>query len=197
MIKNGLFLCSIGSLIVLYSLNPHSQRYDLYSMVTGLFLTGLGIYFFMKGKKEKKQRRKITNGNHEKLNIPASFFYDKVMDSVLFDVRKATGKSVTRKQLKNLEYVKQFSQNNRARIKIEEVIENQSYKFRTSTTKNEFVVHYQIKPLDDSTCEVHYTEKMESYGMLQKLNDMLLGTILMYFKRRRFKKMLDMIEATY
>ncbi|BDP76674.1 hypothetical protein EfmAA242_09020 [Enterococcus faecium] len=67
MIKNGLFLCSIGSLIVLYSLNPHSQRYDLYSMVTGLFLTGLGIYFFMKGKKEKKQRRKITNGNHEKM----------------------------------------------------------------------------------------------------------------------------------
>ncbi|BDP80101.1 hypothetical protein EfmAA290_07770 [Enterococcus faecium] len=53
------------------------------------------------------------------------------------------------------------------------------------------MVHYQIKPLDDSTCEVHYTEKMESYGMLQKLNDMLLGTILMYFKRRRFKKMLD------
>lgn len=65
----------------------------------------------------------------KKLNIPASFFYDKVMDSVLFDVRKATGKSVTRKQLKNLEYVKQFSQNNRARIKIEELIENQSYKF--------------------------------------------------------------------
>ncbi|WP_428209080.1 DUF3284 domain-containing protein, partial [Enterococcus faecium] len=24
----------------------------------------------------------------KKLNIPASFFYDKVMDSVLFDVRK-------------------------------------------------------------------------------------------------------------
>ena len=36
----------------------------------------------------------------KKLNIPASFFYDKVMDSVVFDVRKATGKSVTRKQLK-------------------------------------------------------------------------------------------------
>ena len=54
MIKNGLFLCSIGSLIVLYSLNPHSQRYDLYSMVTGLFLTGLGIYFFMKGNKGEK-----------------------------------------------------------------------------------------------------------------------------------------------
>ena len=51
MIKNGLFLCSVGSLIVLYSLNPGSQKYDLYSMVTGLFLAGLGIYFFLKGKK--------------------------------------------------------------------------------------------------------------------------------------------------
>ena len=58
MIKNGLFLCSIGSLIVLYSLNPHSQRYDLYSMVTGLFLTGLGIYFFMKGKKREEAKEK-------------------------------------------------------------------------------------------------------------------------------------------
>lgn len=131
------------------------------------------------------------------LNISASFFYDKVMDSVLFDVRKATGKSVTRKQLKNLEYVKQFSQNSRARIKIEEVIENQSYKFRTSTTKNDYVVHYQIKALDDKTCEVRYTEQMQSYGMLQKLNDMILGTMLMYFKKRRFKKMLVMIEETY
>ncbi|EMF0089762.1 DUF3284 domain-containing protein [Enterococcus hirae] len=131
------------------------------------------------------------------LNIPASFFYDKVMDSVLFDVRKATGKSVTRKQLKNLEYVKQFSQNSRARIKIEEVIENQSYKFRTSTTKNDYVVHYQIKALDDKICEVRYTEQMKSYGMLQKLNDMILGTMLMYFKKRRFKKMLVMIEETY
>ena len=133
----------------------------------------------------------------KKLNIPASFFYDKVMDSVLFDVRKATGKSITRKQLNNFEYVKVFSKSSRARIRIEEVIENQSYKFRTSTTKNDFVVHYQIKPIDDSSCEIRYTEQMTSHGVLQKLNDMVLGTILMYFKRRQFKKMLTMIEETY
>ena len=44
---------------------------------------------------------------------------------------------------------------------------------------------------------MHYTEQMESHGMLQKLNDMILGTLLMYFKKRRFKKMLVMIEETY
>ena len=58
MMKNGLFLCSIGSLIVLYCLNPGSQKYDLYSMVTGLFLAGLGIYFFLKGKKREEAKGK-------------------------------------------------------------------------------------------------------------------------------------------
>ncbi|ASZ07965.1 MULTISPECIES: DUF3188 domain-containing protein [Enterococcus] len=57
MIKNGLFLCSIGSLVLLYSLNPNTQSYDLYSMVTGLFLLGLGIYFFKKGKKKEVKEK--------------------------------------------------------------------------------------------------------------------------------------------
>lgn len=58
MIKNGLFLCSIGSLIILYSLNPGTQQYDIYSMVTGLFFVGLGIYFFLKGKKKEEAKEK-------------------------------------------------------------------------------------------------------------------------------------------
>ena len=58
MIKNGLFLCSVGSPIVLYSLNPGSQKYYLYSMVTVLFLAGLGIYFFLKGKKREEAKGK-------------------------------------------------------------------------------------------------------------------------------------------
>ena len=37
MIRNGLFLCSIGFLIVLYSLNPSSLNYDLLSLTTGIF----------------------------------------------------------------------------------------------------------------------------------------------------------------
>jgi hypothetical protein len=38
---------------------------------------------------------------------------------------------------------------------------------------------------------------MTSEGMIQQLNDMLLGTILGYFKRKQFKKMLSMMEEAY
>lgn len=133
----------------------------------------------------------------KKLNIPATVFYDQIMDSVLFDVRKHTGKSVTRKQLNNLEYVKQFSKNSRAKIKIEQVIENTSYHYRTSTTKNDFLVAYDITPIDDSSCEIRYSEQMTSYGFLQKINDAVIGTLLMFFKKRQFNKMLKMMEQSH
>lgn len=50
--KNGLFLCSIGSLIILYSMNPKNMQFDVYSFTTGVFLAIAGGYFIFKGKKK-------------------------------------------------------------------------------------------------------------------------------------------------
>ncbi|MFV0559096.1 MAG: DUF3188 domain-containing protein [Enterococcus sp.] len=55
MLKNGLFLCSIGFLIVLFSLNPMAA-YDWYSFVTGLFFITIGGFFFFKGKKREEAK---------------------------------------------------------------------------------------------------------------------------------------------
>lgn len=131
------------------------------------------------------------------LNVPSPVFFDKIIDSVIFDIRKATGKTVSRKQLAGYEYVKEFSASSRAKIKIEEVIENQVYQFRTETTKNEFVVRYDLETINEKQTKVIYTETMKSFGILQQMNDMLLGTILGYFKRKQFKKMLVMMEESY
>lgn len=51
MIRNGLFLCSIGFLIVLYLLNLSFLNYDLLSLIIGIFFIGFGGYLFFKGKK--------------------------------------------------------------------------------------------------------------------------------------------------
>lgn len=131
------------------------------------------------------------------LNVPSPVFFDKIIDSVIFDIRKATGKTVSRKQLAGYEYVKEFSASSRAKIKIEEVIENQVYQFRTETTKNEFVVRYELETINEKQTKVIYTETMKSFGILQQMNDMMLGTILGYFKRKQFKKMLVMMEESY
>ncbi len=60
MIKNGLFICSISLLVVLYSMNPSNQQLDIFSFTTGIFLLISGSLLFMKGKKkaEESDRRK-------------------------------------------------------------------------------------------------------------------------------------------
>ncbi|MHC5249533.1 DUF3284 domain-containing protein [Enterococcus sp. LJL90] len=132
-----------------------------------------------------------------KLKIPASFFYEKIVDSVVYDVHSATGKTMNAKQLNGFEYVKDFSASKRAKIKIEELEENHIYQFKTTTTRNEFVVRYEINPIDQENCEVTFTESMKSFGLIQQLNDMATGLILGFFKKRRFKEMLTMIEQSY
>ena len=68
------------------------------------------------------------------LTISADEFYTQLMNSVIFDIRKQTGKTLTRKQLRKFEYIKEYSKIV-AKIVIEEAIENKTYQFRTSTTK--------------------------------------------------------------
>lgn len=58
MVRNGLFICSIGLIVILYALNPASMQYDLLSMTTGIFLVVVGGYFFFKGRKNEEQQKK-------------------------------------------------------------------------------------------------------------------------------------------
>ncbi|MDR0922066.1 MAG: DUF3284 domain-containing protein [Lactobacillales bacterium] len=132
-----------------------------------------------------------------KVNAPAAFIFDKIIDSALFDIRKQTQKSLTRKQLQGFEYVKIFDSKRRAKIKIVEVKTNEIYSIETSTTKNTFKTTYTIQPIDELNCEITCTETMESHGFIQKANDMVLGTLVGWLKKRQIKVMLDAMATAY
>ena len=63
------------------------------------------------------------------LNVPSPVFFDKIIDSVIFDIRKATGKTVSRKQLAGYEYVKEFSASSRAKSKLKKSLRIKSISF--------------------------------------------------------------------
>lgn len=59
MTKGGLFLCSIGLLIILYSANQNTGQYNVLNMVTGVaFLISGGIAYSTGAKKEKALKNK-------------------------------------------------------------------------------------------------------------------------------------------
>jgi len=51
MIKNGLFLCSIGLLIFIFSVSPESLEYNFVTMGIAAALIVLGGILFFKGRK--------------------------------------------------------------------------------------------------------------------------------------------------
>ncbi|SFK10900.1 hypothetical protein SAMN04488569_101025 [Marinilactibacillus piezotolerans] len=56
MSKNGLFLLSIGCLLLLFSVNTVTAVYDILSLVTALTLIMSGIIITIKGKNPKRSR---------------------------------------------------------------------------------------------------------------------------------------------
>jgi len=131
------------------------------------------------------------------LNIPASFFYHKVIDSVLYDIKAQTGETPTEEQLADYSYVKQFTKTTSARLTITKLVPNEAYYYTTSTNQSEFKVKYDIKALADNKTEVTYQEQVVSEGYMRQMNDMLVGTIMGFMRRKNFKKMLTQIEQSY
>lgn len=133
----------------------------------------------------------------KELNIPATYFYNKLVESVLFDVRQSTGESVSEAGLVGKEYVKKFSGSDHAKVKIEQLVANEAYAYSTTTIWNDFNASYKIQALDDKSCVVEYEEQMVSHGTLQRINDSLFQFVLGRFKKKRFIKMLEQMEESY
>lgn len=132
----------------------------------------------------------------KEMNISAEALFDTLTRSILFDIKEQTGKDIDSHNLSQFEYVKTFSKNQHASIQIEKFEKNKSYHYRTKTNKNDFLVKYDIIPKSPKSCELHYSEEVESYGYMQKLNDAIIGTLLNRFKKKRFIEMLKQIEAS-
>ncbi|MHC5268070.1 DUF3284 domain-containing protein [Enterococcus sp. LJL98] len=133
----------------------------------------------------------------KELNVPAAFFFQKMMDSVRYDIEQATGKQLLVEQMENFTYVKEFSNKSSAKIQIGSIEQDRSYGYQTSTNRNDFFATYEIRAIAHEKCEIRYHEKMHSHGLIQQLNDFTVSLLLGRFKKKRFKAMLQAIEKAY
>ncbi|WP_019156151.1 DUF3188 domain-containing protein [Robertmurraya massiliosenegalensis] len=55
--KGGLFLLSIGLLLLLFSANAKTGEYEIFNLTTALVLIIVGAIFAVKGKKRNKSQK--------------------------------------------------------------------------------------------------------------------------------------------
>lgn len=65
--KWGLFLLSIGCLLLLFSANAKTGKYDILNLTTALFLIIVGLLLFLRKRREIKQKKiGESDGNRKK-----------------------------------------------------------------------------------------------------------------------------------
>lgn len=131
------------------------------------------------------------------LNVPIDYLFDVFENSIQSDILAQTGKKVTEDEFTDFEYVKEFSEKNRATIHIEKYERGKVYYYSTHTDKNKISVKYDVHSIDEQTSELRYSENIVSNGYLQKINDTIVGLVWGFLKKRRFKEMLNQIEQSY
>ncbi len=122
------------------------------------------------------------------MNVPASYLFDVFMQSIQADIKDQTGQEISEEAVIGFEYIKVFSGNNRATIRIENYEREIVYQYSTHTDKNTIDAKYEIVPLSDETCELRYTEKITSNGFLQQMNDTFVGIIWGFLKKENSKR---------
>lgn len=131
------------------------------------------------------------------LNVPIDYLFDVFENSIQSDILAQTGKKLTENEFSDFEYVKEFSEKNRATIHIEKYERGKVYYYSTHTDKNKISVKYDVRSIDEQTSELRYSENIVSNGYLQKINDTIVGLVWGFLKKRRFKEMLNQIEQSY
>ncbi|CAM2779819.1 DUF3284 domain-containing protein [Dellaglioa algida] len=132
-----------------------------------------------------------------KLKMPATYLFDQIMESVLYDIHTQTGRKLKRNQLEDFEFTKNFSKTQTAALKVTKIVENESYHFQTENNRNKFEVEYEITAVDADHCLLSYKESMTSKGKMQQMNDVFMSMMMSFFKKRNFKKMMKQIEGKY
>lgn len=133
------------------------------------------------------------------LDVPRQFIFEKLIESGLYDIQKYTGKHPKVSSLAGFEYKKKFGakQNQAGKIKFDEVTEPSVYAFTTKTIRNTYTTRWELHKIDDKTTNVVISEKLESHGFFQNLNDMMMQIGMGWIKKRQMKAVLEGISKAY
>ena len=130
------------------------------------------------------------------VDAPVAFFYQRIIDSVLYDINHETGQTLTPAMLQGYEYRKSMGPRGSIRIKITKIVQNQTYTFDSFAGPDTYHTRYELRPTEDGRTEVSYQEDVDYAETMKKRNSQLMMILIGWSKKRRMKKMWAQIAAS-
>ena len=132
-----------------------------------------------------------------KLGVPAKYFFNRLIESVLYDVETQTGRRPQPQHLAGFTYRKKLGNGAVGRLEVTEYRQDHAYAYRLRTGRNQYRVSYQLDDADAGTAVLYYTEDVSGSSQRIDANNRLMMTCLGWLRKRRFKKMAKQIESSY
>ncbi|MBC1357980.1 DUF3284 domain-containing protein [Listeria booriae] len=131
----------------------------------------------------------------KKLAISQKECFDTIINSVLHDVKQTTGKKPLVQKLEGMKFKRKMANGSEAIMIIIKCTPPEVYEFQTKTHVNTHTTRYTIENTSEHTCEVVYDETVEAKTAMARWNNILVGGILGFTRKKRITRTLAGIEA--
>lgn len=132
-----------------------------------------------------------------KLNVPAAYFFNRLIESSLYDINEQTGKNLQANQLAHFAYKRKLANGAYGRFLVTDYRPEGVYAYSMRTGRNTYSVSYNVSQLAENQAQFHYTEQVTGENSTVNANNKLTGFMLGWFRKRRFKKMAAEIAQDY
>lgn len=131
------------------------------------------------------------------LNVSAEYLFSRLVDTVVYDARKETGRSVSVDELENMSYRTHVDKQTRARILITKLVRNRSYHYRVETAQTVFSAGYDLVELAADKVRVTYTESLLQKDPVLRFKARAAERCLGWLRRHNFIRILKNFEVGY
>lgn len=131
------------------------------------------------------------------LQVPANYFFQQLVASVLQDIKQQTGQQVNAQVLAGFHYRKRFSNRQTGELKITHFVQDHRYAYALKTGRNLYEVDYELTATSPESCSLLYIETQNGRDPKVSANNKVVSLLMGWYRKRRFKKMAEQISTSY
>ncbi|MFC6165330.1 DUF3284 domain-containing protein [Lactiplantibacillus dongliensis] len=131
------------------------------------------------------------------LKAPVDYIYRQLLDSAQADIKQQTGHPAPRQSLQGYRYTKKWANGLSGQLTITHAEPGRRYAYELETPRDHYGVDYQFTSTDANQTVLAYAETFLGKDKKTQANNRIGVMLLGWFRKRRFKKMMSQMAASY
>ncbi len=131
------------------------------------------------------------------LNAPVDYLYQQLITSAKADIQQQTGQPAPKQSLAGYRYEKQWKNGMRGHLTVTHAEPGIRYAYELETPSDNYGVDYQFTKASDHQTVLAYAETFMGKDKRTQANNRIGMLLMGWFRKRRFKKMMTKMAATY